>query len=92
MTTTVVILYLVTSLIAFALYGLDKSFAKANAHRIPEKTLLLVGLVGGWPGAWIGQQVFRHKTSKPSFRIMFWFTVLANLIGLGLLLSGKLSG
>ena len=38
----------------------------------------MIGLLGGWPGAWIAQQSFRHKTQKGSFRLAFVFTVLVN--------------
>ena len=34
---------------------------------------------GGWPGALVAQRVFRHKTRKRSFQIIFWLIVLAHL-------------
>jgi len=40
---------------------------------------LLLGLVGGWPGSLVAQQVLRHKSSKASFRRAFWGTVLVNI-------------
>ncbi|MCR2811945.1 DUF1294 domain-containing protein [Microbacterium sp. zg.Y1090] len=72
-------LYLVMSAWSFAAYGVDKSAAKAGRRRVSEQALLTVGLVGGWPGSLIAQQVFRHKTRKRSFRRVFWFTVLINV-------------
>ncbi len=82
--------YAVTSVVAFALYGRDKSAAKQGRWRTPELTLHLVSLVGGWPGALLGQRVFRHKTRKQPFRAVFWFTVVANL-GAALWLLGWMS-
>jgi uncharacterized membrane protein YsdA (DUF1294 family) len=41
-----------------------------------------LALLGGWPGAWFGQQILRHKSSKVSFRIAYWGTVALNVIGL----------
>ncbi|MDY0910051.1 DUF1294 domain-containing protein [Microbacterium sp. CFBP9034] len=76
-------LYAVLSLIAFAAYGLDKSAARRDAPRTSEQTLLALGLLGGWPGALIAQQVFRHKTRKRSFRRAFWRTVVLNVLLLG---------
>jgi uncharacterized membrane protein YsdA (DUF1294 family) len=76
-------LYAVLSLIAFAAYGIDKSAARKNAQRVSEDTLLTLGLIGGWPGALVAQQVFRHKTRKRSFRRMFWVTVVVNVLALG---------
>jgi uncharacterized membrane protein YsdA (DUF1294 family) len=60
-------------------YAHDKSAAQANEWRTPEGTLLMLGLLGGWPGAIVAQQMLRHKTSKISFRIAFWLTVLVNV-------------
>jgi uncharacterized membrane protein YsdA (DUF1294 family) len=75
--------YLVMSLICFASYALDKSAARRGDRRTPESTLLILGLLGGWPGAVLAQQWLRHKTVKQPFRSLFWCTVAANL---GLLL------
>jgi uncharacterized membrane protein YsdA (DUF1294 family) len=47
---------------------------------VPERTLLLLGIIGGWPGAVLAQQTLRHKTQKVSFRRAFWATVLVNLV------------
>ena len=69
----------VFSVIAFVLYGWDKRQAQRNGRRIPEQTLHLCSLLGGWPGAILGQQTFRHKTKKLSFRITFWLTVFVHL-------------
>ena len=57
------------SLAAFVLYGWDKRQARRDGRRIPEKTLHRLALAGGWPGAVLGQQFFRHKTQKFSFRL-----------------------
>lgn len=77
--------YLLLSILTFALYAADKRAAQANRWRTPENTLLLVGLVGGWPGAAVAQQVLRHKTKKLSFRTRFWSTVILNVIAFVLL-------
>lgn len=71
--------YLSTSLTCFVAYAIDKSAARANSWRTPESTLLVLGLVGGWPGALLAQQWLRHKTSKESFQRKFQLTVALNL-------------
>ncbi len=77
-------LMLIASLIAFGMYGWDKWQAKRKGWRVPENTLHIWALLGGWPGALLGQKSFRHKTSKPSFRIVFWATVVVHVAaGLG---------
>lgn len=70
--------YLVVSLITFVVYAIDKSAARRDAWRTKENTLHLLALFGGWPGALIAQQTLRHKSSKKSFRVMFWMTVVLN--------------
>ena len=52
----------VINLVTFAVYGIDKAKAKRGAWRVPEKTLVLLPLLGGSLGALLGMKVFRHKT------------------------------
>lgn len=68
--------YGVVSLLAFLLYWNDKRKACTDSRRIPENILHAVELAGGWPGALIAQQVFRHKTRKVSYQVLFWAIVL----------------
>ena len=75
--------YLVTSLTCFVAYFLDKSAARAQSWRTPEATLLVLGLLGGWPGALLAQQWLRHKTSKRAFQWKFQLTVALNLAAFG---------
>ena len=71
------LIWLITlSSIAFILYGLDKGQAKLNTLRIPEVVLHALALAGGFPGAWLGRTIFRHKTSKP----IFTFILIASLV------------
>ncbi len=74
-------LYLGTSAVCFVVYAVDKSAASADRWRVSEDTLLGLGLIGGWPGAIIAQQVLRHKSNKATFRAQFWATVIANILG-----------
>lgn len=73
--------YGVMSITCFAVYAIDKRAARAKAWRTPEKTLWLLGLLCGWPGALLAQQWLRHKTAKRSFQIVFWITVVVNTAG-----------
>jgi uncharacterized membrane protein YsdA (DUF1294 family) len=59
---------LIINLVAFVCYGVDKLMAKRNAPRVSELALLLLALAGGSVGAWIGMQVWRHKTKHAKFR------------------------
>jgi uncharacterized membrane protein YsdA (DUF1294 family) len=74
----VLLFYLLASIVCFIAYALDKAAARAGARRTPERTLLLLGLAGGWPGAVLAQQWLRHKTRKQSFLGLFWLSVAAH--------------
>ena len=80
----IVITYLavvfLTSLVAFAAYGIDKRRARRGTRRVPERTLQWMALLGGWPGALAGQRLFRHKTQKTSFRVVFWLVTALHLV------------
>ncbi|QJI40327.1 DUF1294 domain-containing protein [Pseudomonas sp. ADAK2] len=72
--------YGVVSVVAFFLYWSDKRKARADTWRTPENVLHAVELAGGWPGALLAQQVFRHKTRKVSFQLVFWLIVLMHQV------------
>ncbi len=64
-----------------AFYYIDKRRAtKAGGRRIPEVALHALAAVGGAPGAWLGQVVFRHKTKKAQFRRVFWATGASSVV------------
>lgn len=86
--------YPVASLVSFLQYWHDKSSAKSGRWRTPENTLHVVELAGGWPGALVAQQVFRHKTRKASFQLIFWLIVIAHQVVWvdWLILDGRLFG
>ena len=69
-------IYAVASLLTFFLYWRDKHSALKDRWRTPETTLHFFELAGGWPGALVAQQVFRHKTRKLSYQLAFWLIVV----------------
>ena len=81
----VVAAYVTMSVITFVVYGLDKLAARGGRRRLPEKTLQLLALLGGWPGALIGMAVFRHKRRKGSFVAIVWLIALAHVAVLAVL-------
>lgn len=64
------------NLFTFFVYWRDKYSAGRGGWRVPENTLHVLSLAGGWTGAWIAQQVLRHKSAKLSFRVTYWVTVV----------------
>ena len=71
-------LYLAASAASIVVYAIDKSAARHDRWRVSERTLHLLAIIGGWPGALVAQQVFHHKSRKPSFQAAFLLTVVLN--------------
>jgi uncharacterized membrane protein YsdA (DUF1294 family) len=67
---------LAVSIFTFFAYRSDKQRAESGEWRIPESTLHFAEFIGGWPGAFIAQRRFRHKTSKLSYQVVFWMIIL----------------
>lgn len=76
------LLALLLNLVTFFMYWVDKYAARQRRWRTAEKTLHLLALLGGWPAAWIAQQLLRHKSSKASFLAAYWVTVALNGLAL----------
>jgi uncharacterized membrane protein YsdA (DUF1294 family) len=72
--------YLILSVACFAVYAADKAAATTGSRRTRERTLLAIGLFGGWPGGVVAQQLLRHKSIKSSFGTAFWATVIVNVV------------
>lgn len=68
------------NLAALFAFGIDKWKAKRAVWRVPEATLALFGLLGGWPGALLAMRLFRHKTQKRSFQAKLAAATLGNLL------------
>ncbi|WP_423918022.1 DUF1294 domain-containing protein [Frigoribacterium sp. 2-23] len=75
----VAVIVVFSSIITFVLYRTDKRAAVARQSRVSERTLLVWGLLGGWPGGLIAQRVFHHKTRKTTFQLRFWATVFFDI-------------
>jgi len=73
-------LYLIASIISFAAYAVDKTAAVAGRWRVSEGALILLGIIGGWPGAIVAQQILRHKSNKAEFLAAFWGSVFVNVV------------
>lgn len=54
--------------VTFIVYGIDKYKAKKAKWRISEATLLLLAVLGGSAGAWVGMKVWHHKTMHKKFK------------------------
>lgn len=74
------------NVVAFLAFGLDKLKAKADAWRIPEKTLLGLAVIGGSVGAILGMRFFRHKTRHKQFSVGLPLILAVQVVLLALLL------
>ena len=59
---------LAVNITSFLLYGIDKYKAKKGRWRISEATLLLMAVIGGSIGAWVGMRIWHHKTMHKMFK------------------------
>ncbi|MBC8107605.1 MAG: DUF1294 domain-containing protein [Anaerolineae bacterium] len=79
----VLCIYAVMSAVTAITYAADKRLATSGRRRIRERTLHVLELVGGWPGALIAQRLFRHKRQKASFFLVTWGTGVVHLAAWG---------
>lgn len=86
---SILLLYLGASAVTFVAYAHDKSAARRQRRRIPERELHTLAFVGGWPGALLAQQLLRHKSKKESFRTVASLVVALNCAALGWLLASS---
>ena len=57
----------VVTVVTFFVYGIDKRKSQHKRWRVPESVLLGLAAIGGSIGAWLGMQVWRHKTQHKKF-------------------------
>ncbi|MCE5296843.1 MAG: DUF1294 domain-containing protein [Euryarchaeota archaeon] len=71
----VILILLVFNVVAFLLFGIDKSRARKDKRRISEGALLTSALLGPF-GAYLGMRSFHHKTKKFKFVLVPLFMVV----------------
>jgi uncharacterized membrane protein YsdA (DUF1294 family) len=75
------LLLLLSNLLCFLLFFLDKRKAQRGQRRISEKTLHLATLAGAAPGAWAAIFLLHHKNRKAAFwGITLLLTVLQGVV------------
>ena len=69
----------VINVATFFTYGLDKWKAKKSLWRIRESSLLMLAVLGGSIGAWLGMKVWHHKTQHKKFKYGVPLIILAQI-------------
>ena len=77
------LIYAAMSLVTLAAYGVDKRAALRGDWRVRESTLHLMELLGGFPGGFAGQHLFRHKRRKGPYLVVFWGIVVLHVLAWG---------
>ena len=76
-----VLIYLaVISLVSVVITIHDKLSAKRSKRRVPERTLIMLSLVGGSAAMYMTMQLIRHKTRHAKFMIGIPLIMLLQLV------------
>ena len=82
--------FVIITIVAFALMGIDKHKAKKGAYRIPEASLFITALLGGSIGSVAGMLVFHHKTQHWYFQFFMPLISFLQMVGVILLVMFKM--
>ena len=82
---------IVINILTFAVYGIDKWKARKTMWRIREASLLMVAVLGGSIGAWLGMKVWHHKTQHKKFRYGIPAIIIIQLVIIGFFLYLQLN-
>ena len=77
--------FVCVNVLTFFVYGIDKWQARQGKWRISEATLLLLAVIGGSIGAWLGIRVWRHKTMHKKFKYGIPAILMIHIIIIGYL-------
>lgn len=77
--------YLAIYLLVINLWGLgdmacDKYKSRKGLWRIPERHFIIIGLLGGSLGLYLGMGLFRHKTRHKLFTFGIPFLLILNFL------------
>ena len=70
---------IIWNIIVFFTYGIDKLKAIRGSWRISEKALIMMAIFMGGVGAYLGMEIFRHKTKTTKFRILVPISIVLNV-------------
>ena len=80
---TIVYYLIIINIVTFLVYGIDKLKAKKSLWRVRENSLLMLAILGGSIGAWLGMKVWHHKTLHKKFRYGIPAIIIIQLVIIG---------
>lgn len=75
--------FVLVNALTLTAFLIDKRRAVAGEWGVPDRTLLLLSAIGGWPGAKLSQLWLRPQTDKRGFRILLNLSILPMLMLVG---------
>jgi uncharacterized membrane protein YsdA (DUF1294 family) len=88
---TIVYYLIIINIVTFLVYGIDKWKARKTMWRIREASLLMLAVLGGSIGAWLGMKVWHHKTQHKKFRYGIPAIIIIQLVIIGFFLYLQLN-
>ncbi len=70
-------------MISFVYMYIDKQKAIKGQWRISEKSFLILAVIGGSIGIFLGMRMFRHKTKHEAFKVGIPLLFLVQIILIG---------
>ena len=70
---------IIWNVVVFLTYGIDKLKAIKGSWRISEKALLTMAFLMGGVGAYLGMEIFRHKTKTTKFKVLVPIAIIVNI-------------
>lgn len=81
---------LLINLITYLTYASDKTKARQHKWRIPERTLILLAILGGSPAALLAMYHYHHKTRHLKFKLGVPLILLTQITIIIYLLKSKI--
>ncbi|MDO5038993.1 DUF1294 domain-containing protein [Clostridium sp.] len=78
---------LIINILGFIFMYIDKEKAKKHKWRISENTLIILSLLGGSIGSFIGMNKFRHKTKHIKFKYGIPLIIIFQIIFIYLIVN-----
>ena len=72
--------FILISAVSIIMTVYDKWAAKHKKRRVPERTLLSLGLVGGAAAMYLTMKCIRHKTKKKKFMVGLPLEILLHVL------------